>query len=173
MSLDKILSFLNLSLWQVVVLGGCSALLLFDPFGWIPAGLGPLQVPFVMLFGIAFLNLVMIIIDQIGSLAIFLWSARKRKKRLAQLTPDEKLLLQAFIFGNTRLVQMPMTSGVATRLVETGVFYIDPVVTFLHSSNWQIRDWAWTYLHKHKDLLTLSAEEEEQVNHSRIRGEPW
>ena len=92
---------------------------------------------------------------------------------MEQLTPDEKTILRSFIDDNTRVVQLPATSGVAARLVQADILYTMSGIRYMHSTNWHITDWAWLYLNKHKDLLTLSAEEEEQVDFSRIRGDPW
>lgn len=72
---------------------------------------------------------------------------RKAKKRLHNLTPEEKEILCSYIEENTKTQELNIFSGVVVGLNDAGIIY------YAVDEKFNIRDWAWNYLKKNKHLL--------------------
>lgn len=79
---------------------------------------------------------------------------KKLRKRLFDLTDEEKKVLSQYLDDNTRTEYFNFTDGVILGLVDEYILYrvsnssdMPPVFPF------NIQPWAWDYLRKHPELL--------------------
>lgn len=76
------------------------------------------------------------------------------KRRLHDLTPEEKTILRRYVSGNTRTVKLPLSSGIASGLISAQIIYTSASIgDMLHGFAHNIQPWAWRYLKKHPSLL--------------------
>jgi|GEM_PF-560622 len=80
-------------------------------------------------------------------------------KRLHDLSPNEKLILCGFILGNTRTQDFSIQDGNVIELCNAGIIYRSASLGNLHGRGFahNIKDWAWSYLHEHPQLITEGA----------------
>lgn len=77
-------------------------------------------------------------------------------KRLRKLTPDEKLVLRAYVENETRTRYWGIDNGVIRGLESTGILYrASNVSSGKHYGDFafNVGDWAWEILTKHPDLV--------------------
>jgi len=75
-------------------------------------------------------------------------------KRLKELTPKEKHILNEYIINNTRTSTLAYNSGVVRELESYKIIYRSSNVSTSHLSfSYNINPWAWKYLNKNKHLL--------------------
>jgi hypothetical protein len=82
---------------------------------------------------------------------------RAGKKRLHRLTIEEKQILRGYVEGQTRSMNLNVSSGIVNGLVGESIIYrasnlSNPMAGFMAFS-YNIQPWAWDYLNKHRDLL--------------------
>jgi len=83
--------------------------------------------------------------------------ARLGKKRLKNLTPDEKDILKGFIDQNTRTQNLSVGDGVVMGLTHEAIIYrsapIGSPAPGTAYFDYNIQPWAWKFLQKNADLL--------------------
>ncbi|WP_254510387.1 super-infection exclusion protein B [Anatilimnocola floriformis] len=84
--------------------------------------------------------------------------AKNHRKRLHQLTDDEKLILKGYVDRKTRAQNLDRFDGVVICLEDAGVIYRGSNSTLVYGPTirfpYVITDFAWDYLNKHPDMLT-------------------
>ena len=76
------------------------------------------------------------------------------RKRLKQLTRDEKAILKRYIEGQTRTQDLDFTNGVVIGLENAGCIARVCGVTYKYElTAFNISDFAWKYLNKHPEAL--------------------
>jgi hypothetical protein len=112
---------------------------------------------------IAFLLCVIVLLSQILALAwqaVQRWNSRRLcinhcRKRLQQLTGDEKLVLQGYVHGQTRTQYLDLNDGVVAGLVAARVLYRATTISRSYTTfAYNISDVAWDYLHEHPEVLS-------------------
>ena len=83
--------------------------------------------------------------------------------RLHHLPPGEQIMLGGYILENQRTQYFHVEDGVVAGLVDERILYISSTVGrartgFAHN----IQPWAWEYLSKHPNLVTIAAEPPER-----------
>ena len=82
-------------------------------------------------------------------------STYSQRKRLRQLTEDEKQLLKKYIDSNTRVRPVSIYSGIATDLSRSGILYrsTQSVQPAHHTCDYTLSGWAYKYLKRKEYLL--------------------
>jgi hypothetical protein len=75
------------------------------------------------------------------------------QRRLHDLTPAEKGILDRYIGGHTRTLNLDIGDGVVQGLVGVSVLYRASNVARLTTVAYNIQPWAWDYLREHPELL--------------------
>ena len=76
------------------------------------------------------------------------------RKRLHDLTPQEKRILRGYVYQNTRSQNLSFEDGVVKGLEHLRVIYrAANVGDFITGIAYNIQPWAWTYLNEHPELL--------------------
>jgi Super-infection exclusion protein B len=151
-------------LWALVVV---SALMLWGP-SWFISGLGLEEfiAEYRKYLGVAFLPFLVATLPTLIQLAVSAMKKRWQqviwlkngKKRLNELTPQEKELLRYYIYGNTRTKVLDMADGVTSGLETEGIIYRAASVSHgLTRFSYNIRPWAWQYLKENEYLLEPSS----------------
>lgn len=78
----------------------------------------------------------------------------KGKRRLHQLTTDEKSLLRSYIVDNTRTQYLSLISGIVNTLENEFIIYRASEMGRLHTFAYNIHHWAWRYLRRHPNLIS-------------------
>ncbi len=101
-------------------------------------------------------------------ISLYQWRAKKwhwlkrikiSKKRLHNLTDEEREVLRAYIGGNTRTQYLQLESGVAAGLeFEHIIFRSSDVGSLVDGWAYNIQPWAWDYLNEHRELLFTKQE---------------
>jgi len=85
---------------------------------------------------------------------------RAGRRRLRQLTPDEKQILSRYILEDTRTQSLSIMDGTVKELEAMGIIRR---ASSLGHGPWgfayNIQPWAWTELRKHPDLVDLKKED--------------
>ena len=80
--------------------------------------------------------------------------SREKKRRLLNLSPEEKVTLSYFVLNQTKSQELPYGSGVTSSLIRAGIIYM--------ASHWgagaldatfNIQSWAWAELNRAPELL--------------------
>jgi hypothetical protein len=83
---------------------------------------------------------------------------RKKVKRLADLTNDEKRILAGFMDNNTKSRRINREDGVAKGLAEEGILYIPDIpCNSIGQMAYNIYDWARLHLKKNPHLVRPDA----------------
>ncbi len=80
------------------------------------------------------------------------------KKRLHDLTDEEKIILRNYIFQKTKTQYLDPRDGVVNELKRKRIIYAAASVGKLYGVAYNIQPWAWNYLNEHASLL-LSEDE--------------
>lgn len=86
----------------------------------------------------------------------FIWhgNLKEMKKRLHDLTLEEKQILRIYISGNTRTQDLLIQDGVANGLVSAKIIYRSANVgSMMGGFAFNIQPWAWVYLKENPHLL--------------------
>ena len=93
------------------------------------------------------------VISYLGSwVAEAIW-IRLRRKRLHELSPDEKQILAYYVGNQTRSQSLPIQSGVVNALVAETIISRGSTIGSIRGFDYIIQPWAWSYLNKHPELL--------------------
>ncbi|MFS0672053.1 super-infection exclusion protein B [Ornithinibacillus sp. 179-J 7C1 HS] len=77
-----------------------------------------------------------------------------RKKRLKDLTPEEKAILSFYIIKNTRSQKLNYTNGAVRELEYWKIIYRSSELGNMRSGfSYNIQPWAWEYLKKNPHLV--------------------
>jgi hypothetical protein len=97
-----------------------------------------------------------------------------RLELLISLTPEEKAILARYILSNTKTQEFDPSNGMVKSLLATGILYV-PSQHFdlLEGMTFLIAPWAWDYLRKHPELLSVTPEENEQLQKRFARKKRW
>ncbi|MHB8622068.1 MAG: super-infection exclusion protein B [Sulfuricaulis sp.] len=80
---------------------------------------------------------------------------RRMEKSLGTLTIPEKGLLIYFIGPQTRVKQINALVPEAQSLIDRGILYRPSQIATGLNFTYCIHEWAWEYLNKHRELLSL------------------
>lgn len=86
----------------------------------------------------------------------FIWhkNLKEMRKRLNDLTSEEKQILRKYILGNTRTQDLLIQDGVANGLVAAKVLYRSANVgSMMGGFAFNMQPWAWVYLKENPYLL--------------------
>ncbi len=115
-----------------------------------------------LIFILSFALLVSHITIQVWSWVNKKYLSRKRlnasKNRLRNLTPDEKKILQRYILKQTKTQSLDIRDGAVNGLVNENILYRSSNVGMMTIFDHNIQPWAWEFLNKNKDLISLSEE---------------
>src|SRR3972149_3739376 len=78
--------------------------------------------------------------------------SRNAKRRLHNLTPEEKEILCGYIEGNTRTQTLNSSNAIVYGLCQVKIIYLATPNKYA-LANYDIADWAWDYLKKNTYLL--------------------
>lgn len=81
------------------------------------------------------------------------YKVHKYKKRLFELTPEEKKILSSYVSGQTLSQPLDIRSGVVSSLVSAGIIYRATSVGTFTAFEFVIQPWAWKFLKKHPHVL--------------------
>ena len=74
--------------------------------------------------------------------------------RLHRLTEDEKQILRFYFAKGTKANVLRFDDGVVQGLASAGIIYMSaPIGNMFEGFAYNISDFAWDYLHEHKELL--------------------
>jgi Super-infection exclusion protein B len=77
-----------------------------------------------------------------------------RRKRLQQLTHDEKLVLKRYIDGQTRTQYLDINDGIVAGLEQAEIINRASVTSVgMFTFPYNLTDFAWDYLNKHPGIL--------------------
>lgn len=134
------------------------------------------------LLGVAFLVSAIFVLVSAGH-SLYSWSkntieSRQKhtrrlestRKRLHNLTEDEKDLLRRYTQNGTRTQYFPIGDGVVRGLEVAGIIYIpggSMVGSLLTGVAYNLKDVAWDYLQKHPEVLDSARGVEERIYEPR------
>ena len=162
MDLSKILEGIKLSPKYLLPIALASGFLLFGPPNYIAVlGLDAFVFSYRTWIGLILLLSSTLLLSHLlyGS---WHWVSRQLqdlrfkssgRKRLANLTREEKETLREFILKQTRTQRLDFTSGVVTGLEHDKIIYQAAGVGSVMGFDYNIQPWAWDYLNKNKRLL--------------------
>ncbi len=77
------------------------------------------------------------------------------RKRLHQLTEEERRILASYIEGKTRTQMLRISDGVVSGLVSQRIIYMSANLGSGHDPYFahNIQPWAWEYLNEHPELV--------------------
>jgi hypothetical protein len=78
---------------------------------------------------------------------------RRHRKRLHDLTPDEKEILAGYVLNQTRSQTLPIQSGVVGSLAGEKIIVRASSLGSADGFAHVIQPWAWKYLNQHPELL--------------------
>ena len=163
MDFSKFLDAIKLSPKYLIPIFLASGFLLFSPPQYSETlGLDKLIILYRSWIGLVFLLSSTLLfshaISQIWSWVTKKYGAKKRlislKKRLGNLTVEEKKILNAYISNQTRTQVLDLENGIVNGLIQEGIIYrVSPIVRVtLTACN--IQPWAWDFLNENKHLLS-------------------
>jgi hypothetical protein len=169
---SKVSDFLKARLTTLIGLAIACAVIAFLPDAAIETlGLTKIRQdyqPFVGLAAIVFTTLSAV---EIAAKAISVGStfikrqlhANEGRKRLRDLTPEEKQVLCNYVLNDTRTQTFQMQDGVIQGLCRDHILYpAAPFGEVLRGMAYNIEPWAWEYLRKHPDLITTGVPKDAQ-----------
>lgn len=124
-------------------------------------GLGGIRDTYRPWFGMTLLVVGALLCVEVGAAAagwvkkrIVWWrNLRGGKRRLHDLTPDERQVLRAYIENDTRTQYLDLQDGVAQGLAQARIIYRASTLGTLTSFAYNMQPWAWDYLRAHPELL--------------------
>jgi len=81
-----------------------------------------------------------------------------RRKKLKNLSPDEKMIVLRYLLQNTHTQRFPFNDGRLAELIAYQVIYESSNLGNLDSWPYNIQPWAWNYLKKHRNELFTESE---------------
>lgn len=85
---------------------------------------------------------------------------KSMKRRLHELTYEEKQILSSYIFNKTKTRDYNINDGVVQGLAHANILYrASNLSKGLTLFSYNIQPWAWDYLNKHKNLLEVPIDE--------------
>ncbi len=141
------------------VLFFASCLLLFLPQKYLALiGVGNFVSTYRQWIGILFLVSFLFVLGDIfnlaGKLIVNIIDHNQSKKKLHNLTDEEKALLSQYIYTRTKTQKLSPMSGVVSGLVSANVIYqASRYGELLRGNDYNMEEWAWDYLQKNKHLL--------------------
>ncbi|MEE6367191.1 superinfection exclusion B family protein [Escherichia coli] len=163
MKIKDILEILKLPLKYLIAIFLVLASLLFLPNEYImKLGIEAIVQKYKMLIGLAFLcDALFIITHVLDYLFKFIraWVkyksiVREGKKRLSNLTEDEKVILRKFIENGSRTSYLSIRNGNVIELVNSKIIYRSGEVSvYDFNFAYNLNQWAWDHLNKNKKLL--------------------
>lgn len=159
MWLDKIPALVDTIKKSARVLFVACGILLFLPQDYLAViGLDNLVAVYKSWIGLLLLVSFLFVLGDAFNWVTKQYSIRKKysswKKRLHNLTPEEKIILLGYIDGNTRTQTLDYKSGVVMGLVHEKIIYQASVVGELFTGfDYNIQPWAWEYLSENRQLL--------------------
>jgi hypothetical protein len=174
MDLSKLLDAIKLSPRYLVPVFFASGFLLFSPTTYIASlGLDSFVTSYRSWIGLVFLVSSALLLSHFF-ISVWTWVKRKLDAKkssneainhLRNLTPDEKALLQGYIFNQTKTQNLDMMNGVVNGLVHVGIIYqASRMGDLLEGFAYNIQPWAWEFLNKNKRLLEISEKEKDFVH---------
>jgi hypothetical protein len=150
----------NTHLFAIVI--GCS-IVLFTPESFLrKLGLFSIKEAYLTIISVSLL-LALSMLSARGCAGIIAWikqrfiwhkNLKEMRKRLNDLTPEEKQILQKYILGNTRTQDLLIQDGVANGLVAAKILYRSANVgSMMGGFAFNIQPWAWVYLKENPYLL--------------------
>ena len=111
--------------------------------------------------GVAFLlTLALTLVNSVSATwkYIYPWIAeaywiRIGKKRLQNLNPEEKQILNYYIQKQTRSQNLPIQNGAVNALQKEKIIIQGSPLGSLHGFDFIMQPWAWEYLNKHPEWL--------------------
>lgn len=148
---------------QFVAVALVTGVVLFAPEGWLEVlGLSNLRGEYLPWFGGIFLlsaSLALVnVFTELWGWGYGKFRERKIKQagreRLHDLTPREKEILRGYIQNETRSLKIRVTNKTIHSLVQSGIIHQASKIGTLQGGHpFNIRKWAWEYLHDHPELL--------------------
>jgi superinfection exclusion protein B len=134
-----------------------TGVILFLPQKYLAViGIGSLVVTYRQWIGILFLiSLVFALRDVFNVLGMLIdgkMTHSLSKKKLHNLTREEKILLSHYIYENTKTQKLNPFSGVVNGLVYENIIYRAAQMG-VEGIDYNIQDWAWDYLQENKHLI--------------------
>lgn len=81
------------------------------------------------------------------------------RKKLHDLTPEEKHILSKYLYENTLTQYFEVSDGIVSGLEQSSILYRSSDWSHrLYNFAYNIQPWAWKYLNKHKELVHISKE---------------
>nr|DAL55178.1 MAG TPA_asm: Super-infection exclusion protein B [Caudoviricetes sp.] len=163
MSVSDFLNILKLPFKYLVAILLILSFLLFAPSSYIAnLGINELINEYRTYIGLAFIcDLFFILVDVLSLLMKYLRALKKYysitfigKRKIKQLTPEEKSILRYYIQEQTRTQTLPFNDGVVAELSNLAIIYRASSLSLGGVEfDYNLNDWAWKYLNKNKDLL--------------------
>ncbi len=160
--IDEAVKLLDQYAWAVWLVTG---IVLFVPPAWLaPLGMGPLVAQIRPYIGAFFLVATVLVLGRYGKIGRD-WAMRevtrrkqgaRRQERLHHLTAAEQVVLRPFIGFQTRTQYLEWDNGIVIGLQKEQI--IDNVAPYAREGlpcSFNMRDWAYTYLTVHPELLGL------------------
>jgi len=162
---SKITDWIKLSPFYLLALSLLTGILLFSPEEYLQTlGLTPLLGNYKIWIGLIFLFSTVFLVTHLLNLLVSPLQTkikeyqllRKRKKKLEDLSQEEKEILKAFISEETKTCPLSSRSGIVNGLAAkkiitraSNIGYAGYSFTF----DYNIRPWAWKYLNENPELL--------------------
>jgi len=113
-----------------------------------------LGVGFLVTFSLVIVNIVASIWKFIYPWIVQSYNIRIGKKRLQQLTPNEKQILKYYIQNQTRSQMLPIQDGTVNALQKEKIIIRGSSLGSIHGFDYIMQPWAWEYLNKKHELLS-------------------
>lgn len=161
----KLIEWLKLSPRYLFAVTVACSLLLFLPASTLKnLGLIDIQKSFRPWFGVIWIVCIALMATH-GLIAVGLWGKgklkryrllRRGRRRLHNLTSEEKRRLAPYIAKNTRTQLFTYTDGVVLELEVCGIIRRASIISeAFFEFPYNIQPWAWGYLNKHPELVGL------------------
>lgn len=165
MGINDILQLIKLPMKYLIAIFLTLTFILFFPEIYIvKLGLSELIQKYRMIIGLAFIcdlffiivNLCSPILNYIKGILRYLSLVLSGKRRLNNLTNEEKEILNYYITNKTRTYELPLNDGIVCELSSYKIIYRAAGVStgglyFAYNMN----PWAWRYLNKNKELINI------------------
>ena len=165
MDLTQILSWLKLPQRILLAFAIVNAFILWGPKCFITGlGLEEFIADYRKWLGVSFLffvcavlpNAISKVSTSIKDKIKYLSFIKSGKKRLQNLTTEEKKTLKAFTENDTRTQVLDYAHGLTVELENEGIIYRASTLSHgLTRFSYNIQPWAWEYLNKNEHLLQL------------------
>ena len=163
MNISDFLKLIKLPLIFLIAILLILSFLLFAPDSYITSlGINDIIDKYRTYIGLAFVCDIFFILVEIISLLIkslrdyknYYSIIFKGKRKLKELTDDEKSILAYYIDNKTRTQELPFNNGIVEELSSFKIIYRASTMSLGGTYfSYNINDWAWNYLNKHKELL--------------------